>query len=114
MVVAKNESRAEGGKIKIKPMRASDSNEIDRVFPDRHHDIDDLDELDHEFDSSRRYHDDYYQPYHYHDDRYYPRRRHSDEIDREFDREYDDLSRSSYRSRHHYDRDFKDEFQKVF
>jgi hypothetical protein len=26
----------------------------------------------------------------------------------------DDLSRNRYRSDHHYDRDFKDEFQKVF
>jgi len=44
------------------------------------------------------------------DGRYYPREQYADEIDREFDKEYDNLKWNSFKSEHHYENDFRDEF----
>lgn len=74
---------------------------IDRIFPEEndnqiyfrdhktHHELDDLDALDDEFDHRYRHRDDhYYRRYKPIREKYYPRKQYHDEIDHEFEKEY--------------------------
>lgn len=91
------------------------SSHDDYYIRPRRYDYDDhLDNHRDYFDNNRKdYHYDDHRDYDNHD-RFFNRRYRHDNIDHEFDKEFDNLKHNSFKSEHHYDNDFRDEFQKVF